>query len=315
VRAVAIDRFGGPEVMQVRALPDPKLGPDSVVIAVKAAGVNPVDFKTRQGGLEGRFNHRFPLILGWDAAGAVDAVGPAVVDFAPGDAVMAYCRKTEIAEGTYAEKVAVPRTFVARKPERASFVEAAAMPLVGLTAWQALTEGLALEAGETLLVTAAAGGVGHVAVQLARALGAEVIGTASGPNHDFIRALGATLAIDYRNRDVAAAIRERYPDGIDAALDVVGGDGQAAARAALRTGGRIASIVDPEPTRGSADVTGRYIFVRPDGEGLSELARRFDAGELRVEIADTFPLEHAAEAHRRLEGGHVRGKLVIKIGS
>jgi NADPH:quinone reductase-like Zn-dependent oxidoreductase len=312
LRGVAIDKFGGPEVLELRDLPEPRVGPDWVAIAIRAAGVNPVDYKIRRGGLEDRFVHRFPVGIGWDAAGVVEAVGPAVVDFAPGDEVFAYCRKTEIADGTYAERISLPWTYVARKPERASFVEAGAIPLVGLTAWQCLTEGLALEPGQTVIVTAAAGGVGHLAVQLARALGAEVIGTASEANHEFVRSLGATEVIDYRGGGVAEAVRERYPDGVDAVLDIVGSDGQADARAALRPGGRITSIVDTAPAEGAEGIQGHYIFVRPDRDGLAELQRRFDAGELRVEVAETFPLERAADAHRRIEDGHVRGKLVLE---
>ena len=313
MRGVAIDSFGGPEVLELRDLPEPKLGPDWVAIGIEAAGVNPVDYKIRNGGLEDRFLHRFPVGIGWDAAGVIEAVGPAVVELKPGDEVFAYCRKTEIADGTYAERISLPWTYVARKPERASFTEAGALPLTGLTAWQCLTEGLALEAGQTVLVTAAAGGVGHLAVQLARGLGAEVIGTASEANHEFVRSLGAAEVIDYHGGGVANAVRERYSDGVDAVLDIVGGEEQADARAALRPGGRIASIVDIDPAGDTDGVQGRYIFVRPDREGLAELARRFDAGELRVEVAETFPLDRAADAHRRIEEGHVRGKLVLEV--
>jgi NADPH:quinone reductase-like Zn-dependent oxidoreductase len=313
LRGIAIDEFGGPEVLQLRELPDPLLGPDFVVIRIRAAGVNPVDFKIRRGGLDGRFVHRFPVGIGWDAAGVVEAAGPAVRDFAPGDEVYAYCRKTEIADGTYAERIAVPRTYVAHKPGRASFVEAAAIPLVGLTAWESLTEAVRLRPGETVLVTAAAGGVGHLAVQIARSLGAEAIGTASERNHDFVRSLGAAAVIDYRGGRVADAVRELHPDGVDAVFDIVGGEHQADARAALREGGRMVSIVDPQVVEAADGIQGFYVFVRPDGASLRELARRFDAGELRAEIAETFPLERAPDAHRLLEEGHVRGKLVIEV--
>lgn len=166
-------------------------------------------------------------------------------------------------------------------------------------------------AGQTVLVTAAAGGVGHLAVQLARSLGAEVIGTASEANHDYVRSLGAAAVIDYAG-DVAAAVREHYPDGVDAAFDLYGGDTLAGAVAATREGGQVTSIADPEPAKG-ASVHGHYVFVRPDRLGLEDLTWRADAGELRPEIAEVFPLDRAAEAHERLEGGHVRGKLVLEI--
>ncbi len=313
MRAIAIDRFGGSEQMTLHDLPDPEVGPDSVLIAARAAGVNPVDFKIRAGNLEGAFPHHFPLILGWDVAGVVEAVGPAVRDFSPGDEVYAYCRKTEIAQGTYAESIAVPDVSVAHKPRQLSWVEAAAIPLAGLTARQALVDRMDVGPGQTVLVTAAAGGVGHLAVQLARSLGAEVFGTASAANHEYVRSLGAAAVFDYTDDDVAAAVLERYPDGVDAAFDLYGGETLDTARAAVRPGGQITSIADPDPAKG-ADVHGHYVFVRPDAIGLEDLATRADAGDLRPEIAQTFPLERAAEAHERLERGHVRGKLVLEIG-
>jgi NADPH:quinone reductase-like Zn-dependent oxidoreductase len=312
LRGIAIEEFGGPERMELMELPDPLVGPDVVVIAIKAAGVNPVDWKMRNGGLAERYPHHFPLGIGWDAAGVVEAVGPAVRAFKPGDEVFAYCRKPTLEDGTYAEKISVPDTYVALKPEGASFQEAGAIPLAGLTAWQCLTGALELQPGESILVTAAGGGVGHLAVQLARGLGAEVFATASEPKLDFVRGLGAAEVVDYTKGSVAEAVRSLRPEGVDTVFDIVGGDGQADARAAMREGGRIVSIVDPDPAHGDP-VQGLYVFVQPDGAGLRELARRFDAGELRVEIQETFPLERAADAHRLLQEGHARGKLVIEV--
>jgi NADPH:quinone reductase-like Zn-dependent oxidoreductase len=305
LRGIAIREFGGADQMELMELDDPPLGPDVVVIDIKAAGVNPVDWKLRNGGLAERFPHHFPVGIGWDAAGVVAAAGPAVRDFAPGDEVYAYCRKPALGDGTYAERIGLPRAQVARKPEKASFVEAAAIPLAALTAWECLTEALELQAGESILVTAGSGGVGHFAVQLARALGAEVYATASPRNHDFVRSLGATEVVDYNEGGVADAIGE-----VDTVLDVVGGDGQADALAALRDGGRAVSIVDPSVRERPG---GLYVFVQPNAASLRELARRFDAGEFRVEIEETFPLDRAADAHRLIEEGHVRGKLVIEL--
>lgn len=312
MKAIVIDRFGGPEELVARDVPNPEVGPDSVLIGARAAGVNPVDFKIRQGYLQGAFPHHFPLIPGWDVAGVVEAVGPAVGRFGVGDEVYAYCRKTEIAAGTYAEQVVVPDVFVAHKPRELSWVEAAAIPLAGLTARQALVDRMEVGTNQTVLVTAAAGGVGHLAVQLARSLGAEVIGTASAANHDYVRSLGAAAVVDYADADVAAAVHEHYPDGVDAAFDLYGGDTLAGAVSALREGGQVTSIADPDPAKGTS-VRGHYVFVRPDALGLEDLTWRADAGELRPEIAETFPLERAAAAHERLEQGHVRGKLVLEI--
>ena len=167
MRAIALDAFGPAEDLALRELPEPKVGPDSVLIRVRAAGVTPVDAQIRQGALDAAFPHHFPLIPGWDVAGVVEAVGPAVVDLEPGDEVYAYARKTEIAEGTYAELVSLPAGMVARKPRKLSFAEAAAIPLAGLTAYQALTEALGVVRHETLLVTAASGGVGSAIQRLA----------------------------------------------------------------------------------------------------------------------------------------------------
>jgi NADPH:quinone reductase-like Zn-dependent oxidoreductase len=313
MRAIAIEGFGGRDRLQLVDAPDPKLGPDGVLIAVRAAGVNPVDAKLREGRLDDRFPHRFPVIPGWDAAGVVEAVGPAVVDLEPGEEVYAYCRKSEVAEGTYAEKVAVAAGAVARKPRTASWAEAAALPLAGLTAYQVIHEGLRLERHHRVLISAAAGGVGHLAVQLAADLGAEVIGTASARNHAFVTDLGADHLVDYTAGSVGEAVHELFADGIDAYFDVLGGDALADARAAVRPGGRVTSIAQPRPEGDQPGVEGRYIFVRPSATELDELARLFDERRLRVEIAETFPLARAADAHELLEGGHVRGKLVLEI--
>lgn len=311
MRAIAIERFGGPQELVPMELPDPKVGPDSVLVRVRAAGVNPVDFKIREGRLDTRFNHRFPLVPGWDVAGVVEQSGPAVVDLAVGDEVYAYARKTEVAEGTYAELVSLPAAMVARKPTGLSFVEAAGVPLAGLTAWQALVEAAGVQRGDRVLVQAAAGGVGHLAVQIAVARGAEVVGVASQPNHDFVRSLGAAEVVDYTAGPIAA----RIDPPVDVLFDLFGGDGLADTRSAVRPGGRVVSLADPQPAGDRDDLGGRYVFVHPSASGLDALTALFDAGDLRVEIAATYPLEQAAAAHERLEEGHVRGKLVLEVSS
>ena len=311
MQAIAIERFGGPDELVPMDLPDPKVGPDSVLVGVRAAGVNPVDGKLRKGRLDDRFTHRFPVIPGWDVAGVVERAGPAVVELAVGDEVYAYGRKTEVAEGTYAELVSLPAGMVARKPAGLSFAQAAGVPLAGLTAWQALVEAAGIQRGERVLVQAAAGGVGHFAVQIAVAQGAEVIGTASPANHDFVRSLGAAEVVDHTAGPVAGQVDPQ----VDVLFDLFGGDGLADARGAVRSGGRVVSLADPQPAGDRDDIRGRYVFVRPSAGGLDALTALFDAGELRVEIAATYPLEQAAAAHERLEEGHVRGKLVLEVSS
>lgn len=308
MRAIGIREFGGRDKLELLDLPEPRVAPDGVKIRVRAAGVNPVDWKLREGRLEPRFPHVFPVVPGWDAAGVVEEVGPAVVELAPGDEVIAYCRKHFVGEGTYAELVSVPVGFVAPKPETASFEQAAGLPLVALTAYQALFFSAGLTAGESVLVQAAAGGVGSTAVQLAVDAGAEVIGVASEANRDHVLALGAYEVVD-RAGDVAAAVRELVPEGVDVAFDVYGderlGD-------AVRDGGRIVSIAAP-PTYRERDVLPSYVFVRPNGEELDELARLYDDGRLVVELQEVLPLEEAARAHELSEAGHVRGKLVLHV--
>jgi NADPH2:quinone reductase len=308
VRAIGIQEFGDRDQLQLLELPEPKVPPDFVKIAIRAAGVNPVDWKLRQGRLEPRFPVIFPVVPGWDAAGVVAEIGPAVTEFAPGDEVYAYCRKHFIGEGTYAEYVSVPDSYIARKPESLSFEQAAAVPLAGLTAYQALFLTAGLTAGERVLVSAAAGGVGSFAVQLALDAGAEVIGVASEQHRDRVLELGAYEVID-RAGDIAASVRELVPDGVDVAFDLYGDERLGNA---VRDGGRLVSIASP-PSYGERGVVPSYMFVRPDGEQLEELAALADEGRLLVDVAEVLPLEDAARAHELSEDGHVRGKLVLRV--
>jgi NADPH:quinone reductase-like Zn-dependent oxidoreductase len=308
MRAIGIHEFGGRDKLQLLELPEPKVPPDFVKIEIRAAGVNPVDWKIREGRSEPRFPVVFPVVPGWDAAGVVADVGAAVTEFAPGDEVFAYCRKHFLGEGTYAEYVSVPDASVARKPESLSFEQAAAIPLAALTAYQALFLAAGLTAGERVLVSAASGGVGSFAVQLAIDAGAEVIGVASEQHRDRVLELGAYEVID-RSRNVVEAVRELVPDGVDVVFDLYGDEGLGNA---ARDEGRIVSIASP-PSYGERGVVPSYVFVRPDGEQLEELAALADDGRLLVDIAEVLPLEEAARAHELSEGGHVRGKLVLRI--
>ena len=251
------------------------------------------------------FPHRFPIVPGWDVAGTVEAVGPAVVDLAEGDEVFGYVRRDDVQWGTTAELVPAPQRCVARKPSSLSLTEAAAVPLAGLTAYQALTEALDVGEGDRVLVHRAAGGVGFFAVQIAAALGAHVIGTASPRNADFLRGAGAAEVLDYS----AGPISEQLSEPVDAVLDLVGGDALADAPRQVRDPARIASVVDPAVN----GMGGRYVFVRPERHDLEELAGMADAGQLRVVIAKAFPLEQTADAHRLVAEGHVRGKVVVTL--
>jgi NADPH:quinone reductase-like Zn-dependent oxidoreductase len=308
MRAIAIEEYGGPEVMKVLDVDEPVVGPDVVLVKAMAAGVNPVDFKTRQGGLEDRYPCHFPLIPGWDVAGVVEKVGPAVTEFQPGDEVVGYVRRDHVQWGTYAELVPAPVRTLAPKPAALSWTEAAALPLASVTAWQLLTRVLDVHEGDVVLVHAAAGGVGSFAVQLAQALGARVIGTASEGNHDYLRGLGAE-PVAY-GEGLLDRVRSAAPDGVTAAIDLIGDEAVDVSLDVLTEGGRLASVLNPARVR---EAGGKYWFVRPDAEDLRNVCQLVDEGRVRVHVERALPLEKAAEAHRVLEGGHMRGKLALEI--
>jgi NADPH:quinone reductase-like Zn-dependent oxidoreductase len=315
MRAVVVDRFGGREEMHVADVPEPKLATDGVRIRIRASSANPVDSKTRDGKQQDAFPHTFPLILGYDAAGVVDAVGPAAHGVEVGDEVIAYCRKQFVGEGTYAEHVVVPDWYVAPKPRSADWAAAASLPLAGLTAHQALGE-LGLREGETILIHGGSGGVGSIAVQLAVQRGATVLTTASAGNLDYVRGLGAAEAIDYRAQDFVEVVRATRPGGVECVLDLVGSETLERSAEVLAPGGRVLSTVQPPETEAwcSRGFTPHYILVRPDGGQLAELSRLVDEGALHIELADVVPLEDAADALGRLEDHEVtRGKIAIKI--
>ncbi|GAB3968485.1 NADP-dependent oxidoreductase [Actinoallomurus acanthiterrae] len=302
-----MQRYGGPEVLDLTDVPEPKVGPDSVLVRAKAAGVNPVDWKIREGYLDGLFPTHFPIIPGWDLAGVVERVGPAVSEFSPGDEVIGYVREDHLERGTYAELVSAPVRTLGRKPRGLSWAEAAGLPLAGLTAYQALTKALTITPEDIVLVHAAAGGVGSFAVQIARAKGARVIGTASPHNHDRLRELGAE-PVAY-GPGLADEVRRLAPGGVSAALDLVGGEAIDVTPDLLTDKGRWASIIDPSVI----DRGGRYVFVRPDPTDLSALAGLVDDGRLTVTVAKSFPLVEAGEAQRLNAEGHTRGKIVLEI--
>jgi NADPH:quinone reductase-like Zn-dependent oxidoreductase len=315
MQAVAIERFGGAEELKPVDVEEPPLGPDAVMIRVAAAGINPADTKIRAGSSPSRWRHVFPVVLGWDAAGTVEKVGPAVTRFAPGDRVLSYCRKDYIGDGAYAQLVSVAERDVAFAGE-VDMPSAGALPLAGLTAYQCLHDKLAVSAGETVAVRAASGGVGTFAVQLARAAGAHVIGIASAASEDLVRDLGAGDFVDYRGGDPVEGLLRLRPEGVDAFVDLQGGDDVGHFAEAVRPGGRAVSVRVPAApgefaTRG---VAWHYVFVRQDAEQLAQLVAMVEHDELRVVIHQTFPLAEAAAAHALQEqGSGVRGKIVLII--
>ncbi|MFJ4965019.1 Phthiocerol synthesis polyketide synthase type I PpsC [Streptomyces sp. ADI96-02] len=307
MKAISYGAYGSAEVLEYGELPDPKVGPDSVLVKVRAAAVNPVDWKAREGHLQGGLDAVFPVIPGWDVSGVVVQPGVAVDEFTVGDEVIGYVREDFLSRGTFAEYVAAPVRTLARKPLRLSFEEAAGLPLAGLTAYQVLHRTLRIRDGETVLVHAAAGGVGSLAVQLARHAGCRVVGTASERNHEHVRSLGGE-PVEY-GEGLAERLRELVPDGFDAAFDTVGGEALRVSADTLAPDGRLASIADREVF----SYGGRYAFVRPDAADLARLAELAEQGIVSVHVDRVFPLARAADAYRLNEIGRTRGKIVVTV--
>ncbi|MBL1086281.1 NADP-dependent oxidoreductase [Streptomyces actinomycinicus] len=307
MKGISYSRYGGPEVLEYGEVRDPKVGPDQVLVKVRAAAVNPVDWKCREGHLDAVLDPVFPVIPGWDVSGVVVQPGVAVTEFTVGDEVIGYVREDFLSRGTFAEYVAAPVRTLARKPRNLSFEEAAGLPLAGLTAYQVLVKALDVKQDETVLVHAAAGGVGSLAVQIATHLGARVIGTAGEANHDHVRALGGE-PVTY-GEGLAERVRALVPTGVDAVFDTVGGDALKVSANLLAPEGRLVSVADPEVL----GYGGRYAFVRPDAEDLRKLAELAEQGVVSVHVQETFPLERTADAQRLNQEGHTRGKIVVTV--
>jgi NADPH:quinone reductase-like Zn-dependent oxidoreductase len=308
MKAISFRRYGGPEVLEYGERPDPKVGPDKVLVRVRAAAVNPVDWKVQAGYLDTALDAFFPVIPGWDVSGVVVQPGIGVTEFGVGDEVMGYVREDVVCHGTFAEYVAAPVRTLARKPRTLGFEESAALPLAGLTAYQVLHHALRVRAGETLLVHAASGGVGSMAVQIARHLGARVIGAARDTGQDRVRELGAE-PVAYGD-GFKARVKALAPHGVDAAFDTVGGQVLKDTANLLAPEGRLASVADGEVI----GLGGRYCWVRPDPADLAALADLADEGALTVRVAATFPLEKAADAQRANREGGLHGKVVVTVG-
>ncbi|MFI9829972.1 NADP-dependent oxidoreductase [Streptomyces sp. NPDC051913] len=307
MKAISYSRYGGPEVLAYGDVRDPKVGVDAVLVKVRAAAVNPVDWHCREGHLDRILDPVFPVVPGWDVSGVVVQLGVSVTEFEVGDEVIGYVREDFLSRGTFAQYVAAPVRTLARKPRNLSFEEAAGLPLTGLTAYQVLVKALQVKRGETVLVHAAAGGVGSIAVQLARHIGARVIGTASPANHDFVRSLGGE-PVAY-GEGLAERVRGLAPEGVDAAFDTIGGETLTISANLLAPEGRLVSIADAEVVA----YGGRYFWVRPDADDLQRLSELAEQGVVSVHVSESFPLERAAEAQRLNQEGRTRGKIVVTV--
>jgi NADPH:quinone reductase-like Zn-dependent oxidoreductase len=309
MRVITQHTLGGPEVLTVADAPEPRPLPTEVLVRVEAIGLNPLEARLRAG--EFPLLGRPPFVLGWDISGVVEE-GSQTWRFRPGDEVFGMPRFPQAANA-YAELVAAPALHLVRKPASLSHVEASALPVVGLTAWQGLVDLGGVTEGDRVLVHGGGGGVGHVAIQLAKALGAHVITTASGSKREFVEGFGADEVLDYTAVDFAEVVRD-----VDVVLDTIGGDTAKRSLGVLRPGGHLVTAVAEEDTDLIAEFEAagmRFsgIAVDPDPVALRGLVDLVERGRLRVHVQETFPFDRVADAHRLLDGGHLRGKLVLTV--
>ncbi|MFE2926083.1 MULTISPECIES: NADP-dependent oxidoreductase [Streptomyces] len=309
MKAAVINQYGQVrDVVRVTDVPVPAVGPRDVLIEVRAAGVNPVDHLIVKGFLSTGEPSR-PLVIGNELAGVVTQVGAEASRFAVGDEV--FSRVDPRVGGAFAEYVAVDESLVAAKPSRLTFEEAASLPLVALTALQALTEQADVRSGTRVLIHGGAGGVGSAAVQIAKQLGAEVVATAGSGSVELVRELGADRVIDYRTEKFEEVVSD-----VDVVLDTIGGETQERSFGVLKSGGTLVSIVavpDAEAKKARWNVEARSFFMRPQGEQLAHLAGLVESGQLRPIVETVFPLDEASEALQKVERGGARGKTVISV--
>jgi NADPH:quinone reductase-like Zn-dependent oxidoreductase len=308
MKAVRMHEYGGPEVIVCEEVPRPEPAADEVMIHVQAAGVNPVDWKIREGFGKEWFGHQLPLTLGCDLAGVVESTGNKVTALKPGDAVYGYVNLARC--GAYAQYAIARESEVALKPQTLDFIQAAAVPVGALTSWQALFDIAKLTSGQKVLIHAAAGGVGHLAVQLAKAKGAIVIGTISAKNTEFVRGLGVDQLIDYR-----ATRFENEVEDVDVVFDTIGEDTQVRSFKVLKRGGGLVSAVcePPEDNCKRRGVRCAMVAVQPNADQLVEISALIDSGQLSPTIATSMPLENARQAHEMSQSGHTRGKITLTI--
>jgi len=317
VRAVYYETHGEAQVLQVGELDKPPCGPNQVLVEVAAAGVNPIDRRLRAGELQEYIQRTFPVVPGFDVAGRIAEVGSDVADWRVGDEIMGLAFTWSIQHGTYAEFAPVEASAIARKPANASFIQAAGIPLVSLTAWQSLLEFGQLGPGKTVLIQAGAGGVGSVAIPMAKHLGATVYTTASAGNADYVRALGADVVIDYQTDSYEKALLAAEPEGVDLVLEALLGDGtDEAAIRITKSGGAVAYMNNEPPDMPdikAREIRAEFIHHRADGAMLAELTDLYERGVLPLPLTETLPLSAAVEAHLRSESRRTRGKLVLCV--
>jgi NADPH:quinone reductase-like Zn-dependent oxidoreductase len=308
MKAIRIHNYGGPEVLKYEDAPRPKPQAGEVVVRVHAAGVNPIDWKVREGEMKDFWPHTFPLILGWDLSGVVEELGKGVSRFKIGDEVYGLPDPTR--GGAYADYIVVRESELALKPNSLPHIRSGAVPLAALTAWQSLFDAGQLQSGQRVLIHAGSGGVGHLAVQLAKWKGAHVFATASTKNQDLLRKLGVDEPIDYTRQRF-----ENVARNIDIVFDTLGGETQERSWQVLKKGGALLSVVQPPSEEKAKELGVRAAFVasHPNGEQLAEIAKIVDSGKLAPVIDRILPLSEARRAHELSQSGHTRGKIVLRV--
>jgi len=309
MKAIRFHDYGGPEVLRYEDAPRPAPVKDEVLVKVHATSVNPVDWHIRAGHLRGFRGYPMPFIPGWDFSGVIEAVGPGVEDWKKGDEV--YGHPSIAASGTYAEYAIAPVGTFARKPKSLDHAHAAAIPLAGLTAWQALFDHGKATSGQKVLIHAAAGGVGIFAVQFARIKGLQVVATASAANHGLLRELGASQVIDYNTTRFEDAVHDA-----DIVIESKGGEVRERSWKTLKKGGILVALIGPAPAQQTADEYGvrqTLMWVQGNQAQLEEIAALVDSGQVRPVIDTVFPLQDAAKAHEYSQAGHARGKIILRV--
>lgn len=309
MKAIRFHSYGRPEVLQLEDVATPTIKSDEILVRVHSAGVSPFDLHVREGWYKDSSSYPLPCILGWELSGEVDSVGENVRLFKKGDAIFAHTSVYR-SGGAYAEYVSIKENEAAFKPASLSYHESAAVSMNGLTAWQALFDVANLLSGQKVLIHAAAGGVGHLAVQLAKWKGAYVIGTASAKNKEFLLNLGVDKVIDYTTTAFEAAVKD-----VDVVLDTMGGDTLIKSFSVLKKDGIVVSIVDFDRIKDAEKfgVRGENVVVSPNASELNEIAKLMNEGKLKVHVSAVFPLIEASKAHALCETGHVNGKIVLEV--
>lgn len=310
MKASYYEEFGDLTQIKTGKLERPKPGEGEVLVRIKSASVNPVDAAVARGMLNDVIPAKFPVIPGWDAAGVVEESGNTAKRFKEGDEVYTYARRPVIQAGTFAEYISIPESYLAYRPQKISMKESGGIPLVGLTAYQSLFDAGQLKKGETVLILGASGGVGTLAIQLAKSKDAHVIGVASEKNHNYMKELGADETIDYNSSHVGESVKKIQSDGVDLIFHCSRGDSLDQSLETLKPGGRIVSITKRQPGF-SSDIHFEYVFVEPNAVQLKHIQELTDDGKIKLPVSETYKLNDVGTALQKAESLHTRGKLII----